>query len=263
MPHVVGAPRVVAPDQDLVGLERALRIERRPWCTTLVLPYSPSASRWPSRTCIESRTIGSSCACRCTSVSIASGSASVKKPPPCDRRKLRRIAEHQHRHAERHQVAPQLRIDHRAFVDHDQLRPSRPARRPTVRRSASPRRSRARDRSDCGSWRRHAQPLARITSAALPVKAANFTSPSILRRQMPRERGLAGARIAEQAEQRRRAALAGLVLEPAGDRLERGVLMGREFGHEIQIGARAALVAMRRVLKQACAATEAIRVEAR
>jgi hypothetical protein len=38
-----------------------------------------------------------------------------------DRRQLRRIAQHQHRHAERHQVAPQLGVDHRAFVDHDQL----------------------------------------------------------------------------------------------------------------------------------------------
>ena len=57
-----------------------------------------------------------------------------------------------------------------------------------------------------------------------------------MRREMARERGLAGARIAEQAEQLRRAALAGLVLEPAGDRLEGRVLMGREFGHEIRDG---------------------------
>src|SRR5260221_5393187 len=33
-----------------------------------------------------------------------------------------RVAEHQHRHAERHQVAAKLGIDHRALVDHDQLR---------------------------------------------------------------------------------------------------------------------------------------------
>ena len=37
-----------------------------------------------------------------------------------DRRQLRRIAEHQQRHAERHQVAAELGIDHRAFVDDDE-----------------------------------------------------------------------------------------------------------------------------------------------
>jgi hypothetical protein len=80
------------------------------------------------------------------------------------------------------------------------------------------------------------QPLRRITSAALPVKAAILHLAVDMRREMARERGLSGARIAEQPEQLRRAALARPVLEPAGDRLEGRVLMGREFGHEIREG---------------------------
>jgi predicted secreted protein len=38
-----------------------------------------------------------------------------------DRRQLRRIAQHQHRNAERQQVVAQFLIDHRAFVDDHQL----------------------------------------------------------------------------------------------------------------------------------------------
>ena len=57
-----------------------------------------------------------------------------------------------------------------------------------------------------------AQPLLRITSAALPVKAANKTLPSTPFGEMLRERGLAGAGIAEQAEHRRRAPSPGLAL---------------------------------------------------
>ena len=49
--------------------------------------------------------------------------------------------------------------------------------------------------------------------------------------QMAGERGLAGAGIAEQAEHLRRAVGAGLVLEPVGDGVERGVLMGGELRH--------------------------------
>ena len=53
---------------------------------------------------------------------MASGTKSVKNPRAIDRRQLRRIAEHEQRHVERHQIAAELGIDHRAFVDHDQLR---------------------------------------------------------------------------------------------------------------------------------------------
>ena len=63
------------------------------------------------------------------------------------------------------------------------------------------------------------QPLPRMTEAALPVKAANFTSPSTLVGDVPGERGLAGAGIAEQPEDLRRAVRAGLGLEPRRRRL--------------------------------------------
>ena len=70
---------------------------------------------------IDRRTIGSSIACRCTSVSITSGSASVKNPPPWIGGSCAGIAQHQDRHAERQQVAAEFGVDHRAFVDDDQL----------------------------------------------------------------------------------------------------------------------------------------------
>src|SRR5438477_10402753 len=82
-----------------------------------------------------------------------------------------------------------------------------------------------------------------------------------MRREMARQGGFAGARIAEQAEQQRRAALARLLLEPAGDRLEGCVLMGREFGHEGPGTGVARHVAMRRILKQASPTTKKSRVE--
>ena len=93
------------------------------------------ASR-PSRTSIDRRMIGLSGAWRWTSVSITSGSASVKKPPPAIGGSCAGIAEHQHRAVEGQQVAAELLVDHRAFVDDDQLRLATPARRRTARSSA-------------------------------------------------------------------------------------------------------------------------------
>ena len=43
------------------------------------------------------------------------------------RRQLRRIAEHEHRLAEGEEVAPELLVDHRAFVDDDEVGLARPA----------------------------------------------------------------------------------------------------------------------------------------
>ena len=51
--------------------------------------------------------------------------------------------------------------------------------------------------------------------------------------EMARERGLAGARIAEQAKHLRRAGDAGARLEPGRDRLEGGILMWREDRHDV------------------------------
>ena len=75
------------------------------------------------------------------------------------------------------------------------------------------------------------QPLLRITSAALPVKAANRTLPSTTFGDVARQRGLAGAGIAEQAEDERVCRAAGLGLEPFGDGLQRGVLLRRKCRH--------------------------------
>ena len=118
---IVGAARDVAADQHLIGVDARAGDRDRRARTTCVSPYCPASSELPARISIDSRTIGLSCACRCTSVSMASGSAFGEEAAALDRRQLRGIAEHQQRHAERHQVAPELGIDHRAFVDDDQL----------------------------------------------------------------------------------------------------------------------------------------------
>lgn len=44
-----------------------------------------------------------------------------KKTTALDRRQLRRITENQHRHAEGEQITPEFGVDHRTFVDDDQL----------------------------------------------------------------------------------------------------------------------------------------------
>src|SRR6202012_3321097 len=55
---------------------------------------------------------------------------------------------------------------------------------------------------------------------------------------MARQRGLAGAGIAEQLEPRRRAVLAGLCLHPVGNGFQRGILMRRKRGHGISVEGR-------------------------
>jgi len=51
---------------------------------------------------------------------MASGAAPVRTSA-LDRRQLRGIAQHQQRYLERHQVVRELGIDHRAFVDDNEL----------------------------------------------------------------------------------------------------------------------------------------------
>ena len=167
-----------------------------------------------------------------------------------DRRKLRGIAEHQHRHAERHQVAPQLRIDHRAFVDHDQLGLGGGRVLPQLEgRGFLPALARAIDQRV--DRRRAPAALAAHHQRGFAGEGRILHLAVDVRRQMARECRLAGARIAEQPEKLRRAGLAGPVLQPARDGVERGVLMGGEFGHEIRDGGERRLVATRRILKQA------------
>ena len=231
-PRIVGAPRVVAPDQDLVGLERALRIE-------VVLPhdarYSVLAGHEPLAVAHLHREPHDRIVLR---LAVHLGQHRVRldvgeEAAALHRRQLRRIAEHQHRHAERHQVAPQLGIDHRAFVDHDQLRlrgrrvvPQFEGRRLLAALARAIDQAVDRGRAAAALAAHHQRGLAgegRVLHLAVDM-----------RREVPRERGLAGAGIAEQAEELRRAALARLVAEPARDRLQRGVLMGREVGHDIR-----------------------------
>ena len=52
---------------------------------------------------------------------------------------------------------------------------------------------------------------------------------------VPRQRGLAGSGIAEQPEDRGRAVLAGFCLEPAGNGLQRGILMRCESWHGFSV----------------------------
>src|SRR4029453_17585918 len=56
---------------------------------------------------------------------------------------------------------------------------------------------------------------------------------------VPRQRGLAGAGIAEQPEHRRHAISTGLGLHPVGNGLQRGILMRRKRGHGVQMESRA------------------------
>src|SRR5262245_4556418 len=73
------------------------------------------------------------------------------------------------------------------------------------------------------------QPLLRITQAALPVKAAEQNLAVDALGDVLGKRGLAGAGIAEQAEDRRTPARHSL--EPVRSRAQRGVLMRSEDGH--------------------------------
>ena len=188
---------------------------------------------------IDSRMIGLSSACRCTSVSIASGSALGEEAAALDRRQLRRIAEHQQRHAERHQVAAEFGVDHRAFVDDDQ--------RGLRRRRVVPQ----------IEARHLLAALARLVDQAVDGGGALAALAAHHQRglagegreqhlavdrlgEVAGERGLAGAGIAEQPEDLRRAALPGLGLEPGRDRLERGILMRGEDGHGLPGGITAA-----------------------
>ena len=129
-----------------------------------------------------------------------------------DRRQLGRIAQHQDRLAEREQVARELRVDHRAFVDHDEAG----ARGRAVGVEGEGRRAfralaRAVDqRVDGGragaALRAHHQRRLAGEGGEGRVAARAFGD-------MAGERRLADAGIAEQAEHLRLA-----LLEPAADR---------------------------------------------
>ena len=90
--------------------------------------FARPASSPPSRTICDRRMIGLSAAWRWICGQHHVGLGLGEEAAALDRRQLRGIAEHQHRLAEREQVAAEFLVDHRAFVDDDQAG----ARRRTV-----------------------------------------------------------------------------------------------------------------------------------
>ena len=177
--------------------------------------------------------IGLSRACRWISVSRMSGSCSVKKPPPEIGGSCAGIAEHQDRRAERLQVAAELLVDHRAFVDDDELG----ARHRALAVERKGRRHRGLAGRLVGHRLLAARPVdqrmdgARIDGAlraqhlrGLAGEGGELHLPVDMLGEIARQRRLAGAGIAEQPEHLRPPGL-----QPSRDRLQRVVLLRREF----------------------------------
>ena len=171
--------------------------------------------------------IGSSAAWRCTSVSIASGSASVKKPPPY-RRQLRRIAQHQHGTPKESRSRP----NSASTIEHSSMTMRLASRRRLVLEHEAGGSSlcRGRGRSGSGSSRPVAA-LAAHDQRGLAGEGAERDLAVDALGEVAGERGLAGAGIAEQAEDLPRSAAARPRLEPGRDRVERGILMRSEDRH--------------------------------
>ena len=147
-----------------------------------------------------------------------------------DRRQLRRIAQHQHRHAERQEVAAELGVDHRAFVDDDQLGLGRRRLIPQVEaRDFLAALARAVDQAVDGGGA--AAALAAHHRGRLAGEGGELHLAVGLVGQMLGERGLAGAGIAEQAEDLVAAVRARLGFEPIGHGFERLILDGGELRH--------------------------------
>ena len=153
-----------------------------------------------------------------------------EKAAALDRRQLRRVAEHQQRHAERQQVAAELGIDHRAFVDDDQLGLGGGRLVPQIEAGHFlAALARAVDQAVDGGGALAA--LAAHHRGRLAGEGGELHLAVGVLGEVAGERGLAGAGIAEQAEDLRRAVRAGLVLEPGGDGIEGGVLMRGKLRH--------------------------------
>ena len=149
-----------------------------------------------------------------------------------NRRQLRRIAQHQQRAIERHQVAAEFLVDHRAFVDHDQfcLR---------GRRIVPQFKTRLLDAEFLGAVDQRMNGRGAVAALVahhqrrLAGEGGELHLAGDALGDVARQRGLAGAGKAEQPEHRRRAGAAGLGLQPIGDGFQRGILMRGEGGHRV------------------------------
>jgi hypothetical protein len=161
-------------------------------------------------------------------VSIASGSVLVKKPAPWIGGSC--AGSHQQRAVERHQVAAQFRIDHRAFVDHDQLGLGgrRVVPQLKTRLLLAGFTGAVDQRVDGGGL---VATLVAHDEGRLAGEGGEFHLAVDALGDVPRQGGLAGAGKAEQAENRRRAVTAGFGFQPIANGLERGILMRGEIGH--------------------------------
>ena len=153
-----------------------------------------------------------------------------EKAAALDRRQLRRVAEHQHRHAERQQVAAELGVDHRAFVDDDQLGLGGGRLVPQIEGGdflaalARPVDQRMDGGGALAAFAAHHRGRLAGEGGELHLAVGVLG-------EVAGERGLAGAGIAEQAEHLWRAVGARLGLEPLGDGFERIVLVRGELRH--------------------------------
>jgi hypothetical protein len=157
-------------------------------------------------------------------VSITSGSASVKKPAAAHRRQLGRIAQHQHRLVEGQEVVAEVGIDHRALVDDDEVGLGCRAgavegegRTALVALLAAVDQRMDRRRIVAALLAHHRGRLA--GEGAVDDRAVDVVGDTA------GERGLAGAGIAEQAED-----LVAALLAPAGDGFQRRILLRGELG---------------------------------
>ena len=232
LPHagVVGAARGVAADQHLVGLDHPLRIERvapdhlgLPELAEGELLAGSDIHRQPDDRIVLRLPVHFG--------QHGVGGSFGEEAAAGDRRQLRRVAQHQERHAERFQIAPEFFIDHRAFVDDNQFRLRCGRLVPEFEaRGGGTVLDRPVDQAVDGRG-----PLAALAAhhqGRLPGEGPEQHLAVHALGEVLGKGGLAGAGVTEQAENDRSAALARLGLEPARDRIERCILVGSKNGHK-------------------------------
>ena len=205
---VVGSSGDVAPDQDLIGLEHALRIEIGfaqhigfTVAARLDVFAGADVHRQPHDRIV-------------LRLPVHLGEHRVRlglgeETAALDRRQLRGVTEHQHRHAEGEQVAAELGVDHRALVDDDQLglRGRRLVPEIEVRNFLAAFACAVDEAVNSGGV---PAAFAAHHRCRLAGEGGEFHLAVRLVGDVAGKRGLAGAGIAEQAEHLRRAVRAGL-----------------------------------------------------